>query len=403
MNFLQPAYLWALSALAVPLAIHLLSRKEGKVLRMGSLRHVRETPTRQFKSIRLNEYLLLILRMIILGLLAFLMAGWYLENLKDHSKWLVMEPGLEFHSDLAEYCDSLYDAGFERRILIGGFPKEYKYPQNEIPANDYAARLEELAKLPVDEIIVLATNRHVWFKGPLVSLPENVKWIVVDGSADEREIDRVLLSGGNIFSRTGSFDPGVTKYSTLRMDGKKGRPRDTVNVVLVFDPEFDADKTILNAVLTAVRNEAADVIEVSIVKAGTKVNPSADWLIWLSKTPPPVTAANLVYVEESVGPAILERAGPNAYRLTQRLNSEVATSRNLAVHLMNLLLQNRGISMTAESLDRRVLPLEAAFRAGEAIKTTSVVQGNRRSTEYLLALLFLFLVLERFIAYRNKQ
>ena len=40
---------------AVPVAIHLLSRKEGKVIKVGSLRHLRETTTRQFRSLKPNE------------------------------------------------------------------------------------------------------------------------------------------------------------------------------------------------------------------------------------------------------------------------------------------------------------------------------------------------------------
>lgn len=400
MNFLQPAYLWALSALAVPLAIHLLSRKEGKVLRMGSLRHVRETPTRQFKSIRLNEYLLLALRMIILGLLAFLLAGWYLDNLKDHSKWLVVEPGVETRSDLKSLYDSLSESGFERRSLQPGFPET---TVGEPLPNDYSSRIEELARLPVEEVVVVATNRLAGFRGPLVSLPENVTWFVVDSSPAETELDKVLMDNKKVYTRTGAFRSAGTTYKTVRTTGNEGRVRDTVSVVVAFDSEFETDKSIINAVLTAVKNEAADVIVISTVKAADVVNPSADWLIWLSETLPPATTANLIYIDESVGPSILERAAPNRYRLTERLNSEVATSRNLAVHLMNLLLQNPSISTMAASLDRRVLPVQSAFLKGEAVKTATVVQGNRRSTEYLLAALFFFLVLERFIAYRNKQ
>ena len=65
MQFAQPIFLWALAGLSVPIAIHLLSKKEGKVIRLGSLRHVREKSTQQFKSIRLNEWLLLALRCLI--------------------------------------------------------------------------------------------------------------------------------------------------------------------------------------------------------------------------------------------------------------------------------------------------------------------------------------------------
>ena len=62
MQSAQPIMLWALAGLSIPIAIHLLSRKEGKVIYLGSLRHLRETSTQQFRGIKLNEILLLVLR-----------------------------------------------------------------------------------------------------------------------------------------------------------------------------------------------------------------------------------------------------------------------------------------------------------------------------------------------------
>jgi len=72
MQFKQPILLWALAGLIVPLAIHLLSRKEGQVIRLGSLRHLRETSTQQFRGIKLNEILLLALRSLLVILFVLL-------------------------------------------------------------------------------------------------------------------------------------------------------------------------------------------------------------------------------------------------------------------------------------------------------------------------------------------
>ena len=62
-------WLWGLSALSVPLIIHLLSRREGKVIRMGSLRYLQDSNTQQFKSLRLNEIILFILRCLLIIIL----------------------------------------------------------------------------------------------------------------------------------------------------------------------------------------------------------------------------------------------------------------------------------------------------------------------------------------------
>lgn len=71
MNFTQPLFLWTLAGAFIPIAIHLLSRKEGKVVKVGSLRHMEESNTSRFKSIRLNETLLLLARCLMITWLAF--------------------------------------------------------------------------------------------------------------------------------------------------------------------------------------------------------------------------------------------------------------------------------------------------------------------------------------------
>lgn len=401
MNFLNPAYLWALTALAVPLAIHLLSRKEGKTIRMGSLRHVRETPTRQFRSIRLNEYLLLVLRMIVLALLSFYLAGWYLDNFKDYSKWLVVEPGLEQRNDLQPLFDSLTASGYEQRVLAPNFPEETKAGSI---TTDYASQLEELKKLPVEDVVVVATNKLTGFRGPRMSLPEHVKWVEVSTGSEEGNVRSVSLGRDSVITRKGMFRPEGTSFMTIKAKGQGKEQRDTVRVVIVYDPEFETDKTVLEAVFRVIRKQSADVLDFKIVKRSGFKGPASDLLIWLSDTPPPKSAGGLLYMEKAEGADIVEKVDVGRYRFTDRLNSEVATSRNLAVHLMGLLMHNEEAEIASVSMDKRVLPMRAAFGSEESSTQASVlVKGNQRSTQYLLAALLFFFLLERFIAYQRNQ
>jgi hypothetical protein len=41
MAFLNPLYLWALLGLAIPVAIHLWSRKEGRTIKVGSIKFLK--------------------------------------------------------------------------------------------------------------------------------------------------------------------------------------------------------------------------------------------------------------------------------------------------------------------------------------------------------------------------
>src|SRR5882672_1850538 len=110
--FNNPLYLFALAGLTIPVAIHLLSRKEGKIIKLGSIRHVTETSTQQFKGIKLNEILLLLLRSSMIVVLSLLLSGLQCTSTTT-SKWALVETGLEKIQPLAVMLDSLANAGYE--------------------------------------------------------------------------------------------------------------------------------------------------------------------------------------------------------------------------------------------------------------------------------------------------
>lgn len=403
MNFLQPAYLWALTALAVPLAIHLLSRKEGKIIRMGSLRHVRETPTRQFRSIRLNEYVLLALRMTVVALVVLLMSGWYLDNLSDHTRWAVIEPGLEQRSDLVPLLDSLDKAGYQRRWLSPGFPEADAAPTPF--RQDYPARVEELRRLSVNEVVIVASNKQAGFSGPRVSLPDHVRWIDAQPSPTKAAVSRIRVGKDSVQVREGTFTATATSYTTYTMVGTAGRPRDTVALTLAVDPDFETDRNTLAVVLDVIRENSADAIRVSQVPAKNFVSSTrTDWVFWLSASPPPTGTTPVIVVAGGGGRNIIEQVSRSRYHITERLNSETVVSRNLAAHLASLLTSEPEALRKADSLDTRSLPMPLAFSTGvSGANGPAAATGNRASSQYLVIALLVALLLERFIAYRRNQ
>ncbi len=76
MNWLNSIALWGLTALAVPILIHLWSKNKTKEIAFGSIRFLRESSTLQSKKIQLSEFPLLLVRLMILLLVVLLMAKW---------------------------------------------------------------------------------------------------------------------------------------------------------------------------------------------------------------------------------------------------------------------------------------------------------------------------------------
>ena len=95
MSFANPTYLWAFLGLLVPIAIHLWSNKEGKVIKVGSIKFLENSESSQSKSIKLNEYLLLFLRLLLLSLLVLILAEPQIhQNSKKSSLTYLIEPSL---------------------------------------------------------------------------------------------------------------------------------------------------------------------------------------------------------------------------------------------------------------------------------------------------------------------
>ncbi len=70
LSFLAPVMLAGLLAAAVPVVIHLIHRRQARILPIATLRFLRQIPARTIRKRQLEEYILLAARMLLLALLA---------------------------------------------------------------------------------------------------------------------------------------------------------------------------------------------------------------------------------------------------------------------------------------------------------------------------------------------
>lgn len=95
MNWLNPIALWGLTALAVPILIHLWSKNKTKQIEFGSIRFLRESSTLQSKKIQISEIPLLLVRLMILILVVLLMAKWVNYQEVEKQKALLLGAGIK--------------------------------------------------------------------------------------------------------------------------------------------------------------------------------------------------------------------------------------------------------------------------------------------------------------------
>ncbi|HEY3430208.1 MAG TPA: BatA domain-containing protein, partial [Cyclobacteriaceae bacterium] len=212
MQFANPIWLWALTGLSIPLAIHLLSRKEGKVIRIGSLRHLQETTTQQFKGIRLNELALLTLRCFLIILFVLLLSGLsFRENKKNNIKWVLVEKGLENNQVVKTQLEDLIKEEYEARFLTEGFPLLADSTEDS-QAPSYWKLAEELLAKDLDAVVI-SKNRLENYSGMRPSFPSNIRWISIPVEPANYTLS-AISSQDSVIVKTGHTNTEYTSFTT---------------------------------------------------------------------------------------------------------------------------------------------------------------------------------------------
>ncbi len=126
MQFLYPIGLLALAGLIIPLIIHLWNVKQQQKLKIGSISLLGESAQVTSKSYRITDWLLFILRCILIVLIAFLLAQPYLKETigaKNKGGWILIERSKlpKLYQQERRSIDSLLKKDYEIHDFNVGF------------------------------------------------------------------------------------------------------------------------------------------------------------------------------------------------------------------------------------------------------------------------------------------
>jgi hypothetical protein len=426
-TFANPAWLYGLLGLVVPIGIHLLSRKEGKTIYIGSIRHLTDSDTAQFSSIRLNEILLLILRLLLIILLVFFLAGFTLTSKdSDITKWLIIEKGIEKNITYKRLIDSLTSKGFEPRWLAEGVPAFYDSNRTKIPANYY----QFLSGVPAqaDTAIVLSYTFVNNIKGKKISLPPSVKWLAVEPPEKTIAVNAIKLNEDSVIARLSTSGATSTAYAYSRysnlqfekitkIDSLQRTNPDTLNIAIYADRAFDYDRKIIQASLLAIDNSLPLKFDISVVHKQSEIPAKSDFIFWLANTTCEVESSAVIGYAECTS-SNLQLIVPKQksinhcsasesfdWIISRRLNQENALAGSLSYLLAQILTKGQLIYKDKNVLrsDQRSLPKEAAFSDQPQQNTSRTSEPIEANEQSILTLLFFVLIIERLIAFRKKQ
>ncbi len=420
MMFAHPIWLWGLMGLLIPIGIHLLSRKEGKVLRMGSIRYLEDSTTKQFRSLRLNEVLLLALRCLAIALLVFFLSGLQFNASGGHQKkWLVVEAGLENDAHFSSLSDSLKKEGYELKQLSKGFPSLDSAKTERL---DYWSAVDLLKRKSLQQVVVLSYNYVSGFKGKRLTLPTNIRWITAAPEPVEFPIQAVRLAGDSLSIRKGTSTPQETNFETVKAitphgeyfhmgkDSIRINAPDTVSLAFVGDEAFAYDQMILTASLEALKGSIPTHIQWKNYKPeNISQAPKTAWVVWLSteKIPEGMINRQIILRPNGVesGPLLSRqpgKEGSETWIITKRLNEEIALQEKLPWQLANVILIKPEVD---PGFDRRALPDIAQWSTETATGGLQAdIPAGQNDPSPLLAFAFMAVLLtERLVAFKRNQ
>ncbi len=217
LRFLSPFWLISLLAVAVPVAIHLLSRKAGRKIKVGSIRFLEASASHRLKSLKLSEIPLLLLRIALIAALALLLAQprWLTKPHEAETMprgWVLVTPEILFNLGRAHHqlIDSLAAAGSELHLFTVGFPsfKLSDSATRQRTEENLWSLLREVDRLaPQTPLWIFSPNRLTSVRGERPALQPTVNWHAVPSTQRNRWIQEARLTpNDSLFVVIGASD-----------------------------------------------------------------------------------------------------------------------------------------------------------------------------------------------------
>jgi hypothetical protein len=279
MALLYPIGLLALVGIIIPVLLHLWNVKQGKTLKIGSIALLGENSTSSSKSLKITDWLLFLLRCLIIVLIAFLLTEPYIKKIINNNKnagWILMDRNqfANVYKTHQQAVDSLLNLGFELRDFNLGFnhftlKDSLVKSENEIQLS-YGSLINQLNKqMPAgNAAYVFADYKLINFDGNLPKPNFKLVWNEV------KDTDTLKTWSTQFLHKKyeAKSSPSLTSYTT---DQSQDLPSISI---LIYDPN-NADSKYIKAGLNAISDFTKRKIE---VKNWNSSSSKADVGFWLS-------------------------------------------------------------------------------------------------------------------------
>ncbi len=186
MQLLYPIGLLAFAGLIIPVIIHLWSVKKGKTLKIGSINLLGESASATSKSLKITDWLLFIMRCLLLAIVAFILAQPLIQQKifsKNNKGWILIDQN-QFSAIYPKHqksIDSLLNLGFELHDFNFGF-QQYELKDSAQKVQQVSLSYNSLLKKLNSTIpngakaYLFAPKRQIDLEGELPTLNYQLNW-----------------------------------------------------------------------------------------------------------------------------------------------------------------------------------------------------------------------------------
>lgn len=224
MGFAEPTLLWALAAIGLPVAIHLLSRGPGRRVWIGSVRLLAGRQSRAARRLRARDLPLMALRCLLIGALAVALAGprWSQGGGRSAVRPIVLvDPGLNETGPLGgqQAVDRLEEILAERRArgeelrwLAPGLPSIAEHstaPPTTVTGGVWSLVAEADQRLDPGPFVVFARDDISLYPGPRPQIRRPVEWSLIGDTEGKRWLTAIGVDA----------DGGIVATAARRREG----------------------------------------------------------------------------------------------------------------------------------------------------------------------------------------
>ena len=433
MSFLNPLYLWALLGVLVPIAIHLWSRKKEVIIKVGSIELFKQTLPKNIRTLRLNELLLLCLRVLILALVAVIISGPQIKNrVEKLSVLYLFEPSLLSTEQVKKLQDTINPKA--ARVLTDGFPKinNYKTTSASIQTPLYWQLIKDIDDLPSDSIVIFSNGYINGIKGKRPATSKAIQFVnlnkaddyqvIVNASAYKDSVALLLMRGTE---KNLQFETLQLAMHDDRIYFNENNDSITYNrqslpvskvkeyrILICYNDRLDQERLYIEAAYRAIAKYKRLPLKLQTRRTkGTNTfkDSSAtaphDISIYLG-VPPKINQIEpyLQYEPDDLARSlIIKGSEPNQYLLTERLNSENIIAGNLTEALLKLLPIQPNLEASINRFDKRIMAAASLLPKLNQRSDSKRDEIKTDLSKWFWVLLILTIVLERILAKYRKQ